>query len=63
MAHRVAQAIEVSQFINLTAAGADAIFIGGDFNLQPKDLGIKIIKSNVGLYDAWLTQVCLIYQF
>ena len=61
LSHRVAQAIDLSQFVRLTSRTCNVILIGGDFNLDPSDLGYKIIKTNAALEDAWLTQVwCLL---
>ena len=57
LAHRVAQAFEMSQFIKMTSSSCDAVIAGGDFNLRPIDLGYKIIASNACLQDAWLAQV------
>ena len=57
LAHRVSQAYEMSQFIKTTSGGSDVIIAGGDFNLQPKDLGYKMIVANTGMHDSWLSQV------
>lgn len=57
ISHRVAQAYEMSQFIKLTSTDCDVVIVAGDLNLQPKDLGYKIITSNASLQDAWITQV------
>ncbi len=56
------QAFEMSQFIRLTSSDCDAIIVGGDFNLDPSDLGYKVIVSNTGLQDAWIAQVNLLVQ-
>ena len=57
LSHRVIQALEMSQFIKHTAETCDAVIVGGDLNLQPDDLGCKLIMTNSNLSDAWLQQV------
>ncbi|KAK3098953.1 hypothetical protein FSP39_024625, partial [Pinctada imbricata] len=54
LAHRVAQAFEMSQFIKNVSETCDVVIIGGDFNLEPTDLGYKIIRTNALLRDSWL---------
>ncbi|XP_019633831.1 PREDICTED: putative neutral sphingomyelinase [Branchiostoma belcheri] len=54
-AHRVSQAFELSQFIRYTGQSADVNILAGDLNNQPFELGLKIIQSNSGMEDAWLT--------
>lgn len=58
LAHRFSQAFEMSQFIKLTSNLdiCDVVILGGDLNLQPKDLGYKVIKSNSNLIDSWLVK-------
>lgn len=65
LAHRVAQAFEISQFIKHTSESSDLVILGGDLNLEPVDLGYKLIKSNAKLHDAWLERVrhCLYQAF
>lgn len=57
ISHRVSQAFELSEFVRLTASTSDVVIVGGDFNLDPADLGYKVIISNAALQDAWVTQV------
>ncbi|XP_066273619.1 putative neutral sphingomyelinase isoform X2 [Branchiostoma lanceolatum] len=54
-AHRVSQAFEISQFIRFTGRSADLSILTGDLNFQPWELGLKIIQSDSGMEDAWLT--------
>ncbi|CAH1251176.1 SMPD2 [Branchiostoma lanceolatum] len=54
-AHRVSQAFELSQFIRHTGRSADVNILAGDLNNQPFELGLKIIQSNTGMEDSWLT--------
>lgn len=54
LAHRVAQAWELAQFIHHTSKKADVILLCGDLNLHPKDLGFRLLKEWTGLYDAYL---------
>ncbi|VDM53696.1 unnamed protein product [Angiostrongylus costaricensis] len=51
--HRVAQSFELSQFVRHTAHGADVVIITGDFNMEPQDLGLRLILSQLRLLDAW----------
>ena len=57
LAHRVSQAFNMSQFIRFTLGHADAIFLCGDMNLEPVDVGYKIICANTGLKDSWIHKV------
>ncbi|XP_035690231.1 putative neutral sphingomyelinase [Branchiostoma floridae] len=54
-AHRVSQAFEISQFIRSTGGTADLNILTGDLNFRPGELGLKIIQSDTGMEDAWLT--------
>ncbi|XP_004702234.1 sphingomyelin phosphodiesterase 2 [Echinops telfairi] len=54
LAHRVAQAWELAQFIHHTSKKADMILLCGDLNLHPKDLGCRLLKEWTGLQDAYL---------
>ncbi|CAH1268890.1 SMPD2 [Branchiostoma lanceolatum] len=54
-AHKLSQAFEISQFIRFTGRSADLNILAGDLNLQPRELGLKIIQSDSGMEDAWLT--------
>ena len=56
-AHRLSQAYELGQFIKMTSESCDALFIGGDFNFKPTDLGYQMVMANACLSDSWLTQV------
>ncbi|VDD92119.1 unnamed protein product [Enterobius vermicularis] len=52
--HRLSQAFELSQFVKHTSCGADVVILTGDFNLEPEDLGYRVIVNNAQLKDAWL---------
>uniref|UniRef100_A0A0N5AQ02 sphingomyelin phosphodiesterase n=1 Tax=Syphacia muris TaxID=451379 RepID=A0A0N5AQ02_9BILA len=52
--HRLSQAFELSQFVKHTSNSADAVILTGDFNLEPEDLGYRVIVNNSQLKDAWL---------
>uniref|UniRef100_A0A8C0I1T1 sphingomyelin phosphodiesterase n=1 Tax=Balaenoptera musculus TaxID=9771 RepID=A0A8C0I1T1_BALMU len=54
LAHRVAQAWELAQFIHHTSKKADVVLLCGDLNLHPKDLGCRLLKEWTGLHDAFL---------
>ncbi|KAL4233259.1 Sphingomyelin phosphodiesterase 2 [Mactra antiquata] len=53
-AHRIAQSFTTSQFIKLTNGSADLSLLCGDLNLEPVDLGYKMICNNAGMKDSWL---------
>ena len=53
----MSQSYELGQFVKMTSLNCDVIIAGGDFNLQPKDLGYKLITTNANLQDSWLAQV------
>lgn len=40
-AHRVLQAFDTAQFIQLTSMGADLIVLAGDLNTEPDDLAYR----------------------
>ncbi|XP_007939002.1 sphingomyelin phosphodiesterase 2 [Orycteropus afer afer] len=54
LAHRVAQAWELAQFIHHTSKRADVVLLCGDLNLHPKDLGFRLLKEWTGLQDAYI---------
>ncbi|KAH9279989.1 putative neutral sphingomyelinase [Echinococcus granulosus] len=54
--HRLVQAIEMMEFIRASAASSDAIFIGGDLNLEPYTTALRLLKRSLHLKDAWLDQ-------
>ncbi|KFM82038.1 Sphingomyelin phosphodiesterase 2, partial [Stegodyphus mimosarum] len=54
--HRVAQAFEFSQFVQLTSETADLSIVAGDFNTEPTDLPYKVIIHNAGCIDTYLSQ-------
>ncbi|KAM4866167.1 sphingomyelin phosphodiesterase 2 [Thomomys bottae] len=54
LAHRVAQAWELAQFIHHTSKKADVVLLCGDLNMHPKDLGCCLLKEWTGLHDAYL---------
>uniref|UniRef100_A0A8C8S2U3 Sphingomyelin phosphodiesterase 2 n=1 Tax=Pelusios castaneus TaxID=367368 RepID=A0A8C8S2U3_9SAUR len=51
--HRVVQAWELAQFIQHTSKGADVVLLGGDLNMHPKDVGIRLLRGWTGLRDAF----------
>uniref|UniRef100_A0A8C9DV06 Sphingomyelin phosphodiesterase 2 n=1 Tax=Prolemur simus TaxID=1328070 RepID=A0A8C9DV06_PROSS len=54
LAHRVAQAWELAQFIHHTSKKADVVLLCGDLNMHPEDLGCCLLKEWTGLRDAYL---------
>ncbi|CAO2627897.1 Sphingomyelin phosphodiesterase 2 [Lemmus lemmus] len=54
LAHRVAQAWELAQFIHHTSKSADVVLLCGDLNMHPKDLGCCLLKEWTGLRDAYV---------
>ncbi|XP_008070595.1 sphingomyelin phosphodiesterase 2 [Carlito syrichta] len=54
LAHRVAQAWELAQFIHHTSKKADVVLLCGDLNMHPEDLGSCLLKEMTGLHDAYL---------
>ncbi|VDM47177.1 unnamed protein product [Toxocara canis] len=54
--HRLSQAFELSQFVKHTSHAADAVILTGDLNLEPDDLGYRVIVENANLIDAWLVR-------
>ena len=53
IAHRVLQAFESAQWINLTSSGADLIIYAGDFNTEPESLPYRILRILGSLNDSW----------
>uniref|UniRef100_A0A8D0L9Q6 Sphingomyelin phosphodiesterase 2 n=1 Tax=Sphenodon punctatus TaxID=8508 RepID=A0A8D0L9Q6_SPHPU len=51
--HRVVQAWELAQFIQHTAKGADVVLLGGDLNMHPEDVGIRLLRGWTGLRDSF----------
>ncbi|OXB71092.1 UNVERIFIED_CONTAM: hypothetical protein H355_016977 [Colinus virginianus] len=51
--HRVVQAWELAQFVRHTAKAADVVLLGGDLNMHPGDVGIRLLRSWTGLQDAF----------
>ncbi|CAB3407965.1 unnamed protein product [Caenorhabditis bovis] len=51
--HRTSQSLELSQFVRHTSRGADAVIVTGDLNMEPCDLGFRLILSQAKLFDAW----------
>ncbi|XP_020032486.1 sphingomyelin phosphodiesterase 2 isoform X2 [Castor canadensis] len=54
LAHRLAQAWELAQFIHHTSKKADVVLLCGDLNMHPNDLGCCLLKEYTGLRDAYL---------
>ncbi|XP_070795790.1 sphingomyelin phosphodiesterase 2 isoform X1 [Pituophis catenifer annectens] len=52
--HRVVQAWELGQFIQHTSKGADVVLLGGDLNMHPEDVGIRLLKGWTGLQDSFI---------
>ncbi len=48
------QAFELSQFIKGTTDGADISILCGDLNLEPVDMGYRLILSNARMKDVWV---------
>ncbi|XP_005097465.1 sphingomyelin phosphodiesterase 2 [Aplysia californica] len=53
-AHRLSQALELSQFIGYTSVDCDLIILAGDLNTPAHGLGYKVITQNGSLKDTWL---------
>ncbi|GMS99608.1 hypothetical protein PENTCL1PPCAC_21783, partial [Pristionchus entomophagus] len=53
LSHRLAQVFELSQFVRHTSRGADLVILTGDMNMEPDDLGYRMLLSNAQLIDGW----------
>ncbi|NWI47991.1 NSMA phosphodiesterase, partial [Picathartes gymnocephalus] len=51
--HRLVQAWELAQFIRHTSKAADVVLLGGDLNMHPEDVGIRLLCGWTGLRDAF----------
>ncbi|XP_050182825.1 sphingomyelin phosphodiesterase 2 isoform X2 [Myiozetetes cayanensis] len=51
--HRLVQAWELAQFIRHTCKAADVVLLGGDLNMHPEDVGIRLLCGWTGLRDAF----------
>ncbi|XP_006276956.1 sphingomyelin phosphodiesterase 2 [Alligator mississippiensis] len=51
--HRVVQAWELGQFIQHTSKAADVVLLGGDLNMHPEDVGIRLLRGWTGLRDSF----------
>ncbi|NXY20558.1 NSMA phosphodiesterase, partial [Atrichornis clamosus] len=51
--HRLVQAWELAQFIQHTSKAADVVLLGGDLNMHPEDVGIRLLRGWTGLRDAF----------
>ncbi|XP_060087530.1 sphingomyelin phosphodiesterase 2 [Heteronotia binoei] len=51
--HRVVQAWELGQFIQHTSKGADIVLLGGDLNMHPEDVGVRLLRGWAGLQDSF----------
>ncbi|NWY36499.1 NSMA phosphodiesterase, partial [Sylvia atricapilla] len=51
--HRLVQAWELAQFIRHTSKAADLVLLGGDLNMHPEDVGIRLLCGWTGLRDAF----------
>lgn len=52
--HRITQAWELARFVGHTSGGADLSIVTGDLNMEPSDVGMRVILDNARLTDAWL---------
>ncbi|GFS13257.1 neutral sphingomyelinase [Elysia marginata] len=52
-AHRLAQAVELCQFVRRTSSNCDMVVVAGDFNTTPAQLGYKVITHYGNLKDVW----------
>ncbi|KAF5272563.1 hypothetical protein FQR65_LT04902 [Abscondita terminalis] len=52
--HRMIQAYDTAQFIQLTSAAADLAILAGDLNTEPGDLPHKVLMSVTGFNDAYI---------
>ncbi|XP_062834495.1 sphingomyelin phosphodiesterase 2 isoform X2 [Anolis carolinensis] len=55
LSHRVVQAWELAQFIQHTCKGADVVLLGGDLNMHPEDVVVRLLQGWVGLQDSFIT--------
>lgn len=53
LVHRVTQAWQLSQYVNLTSGDADLSIVAGDFNAAPDDISSQIVRHNSSLYDSY----------
>ncbi|NXN78977.1 NSMA phosphodiesterase, partial [Bombycilla garrulus] len=51
--HRLVQAWELAQFIRHTSKAADVVLLGGDLNMHPEDVGVRLLRGWTGLRDAF----------
>ncbi|NXC10560.1 NSMA phosphodiesterase, partial [Orthonyx spaldingii] len=56
--HRLVQAWELAQFIRHTSKAADVVLLGGDLNMHPEDVGIRLLRGWTGLQDAFAEAAC-----
>lgn len=52
--HRVAQLMELIEFVHMSSSGADATIIAGDFNWESDTFAIELLQKFLKLSDAWL---------
>lgn len=52
-AHRVLQAYDTAQFIELTSTSADLVVLAGDLNTEPGDLAYRILLSMTNFTDSF----------
>lgn len=54
LAHRVLQAYDTAQFIQLTSGAADLVVLAGDLNSEPEDLAYRYLyKHNNQQNSGW----------
>ncbi|KFO92855.1 Sphingomyelin phosphodiesterase 2, partial [Buceros rhinoceros silvestris] len=51
--HRLVQAWELAQFIRHTSKAANVVLLGGDLNMHPEDVGIRLLRGWTGLRDTF----------
>lgn len=52
--HRMLQAYDTAQFIQVTSAAADLVILAGDLNTEPGDLPHRVLMSVTGFTDAYI---------
>ena len=53
LGHRVIQALESAQWLNMISAGTDLTLYCGDFNTDPSTVSYRLLRSIVPLKDSW----------
>lgn len=58
LAHRVVQAFDTAQFVDLTSGAAHLSVLAGDLNTEPGELCHQLIKHTAQLTDTFPKHVC-----